>query len=153
MMEKAICKMDIMRPRWMTNWERVAARLYAFLPCHRSTCLTYLNSVMEISEARAAWLPSLPTMPNPIEASWIIPTSLPPSPMPALQSTTKVHDTASDLFEFLRDESLLSWRAPTANDSWCFTSHVEEQVRGVAVENAGQSWPVAEQHLLCVVVL
>ena len=36
-----------------------------------------------MSDARAAWLPSLPTMPRPIEASWIIPTSLPPSPIPA----------------------------------------------------------------------
>ena len=38
---------------------------------------------MEISEANAAWLPSFPTIPKPIDASWIIPTSFPPSPIPA----------------------------------------------------------------------
>ena len=37
-----------------------------------------------MSEARAAWLPYLPTIPKPIDANWIIPTSFPPSPIPAL---------------------------------------------------------------------
>lgn len=36
-----------------------------------------------MSDAKAAWLPYFPTIPKPIEANWIIPTSLPPSPIPA----------------------------------------------------------------------
>ncbi len=36
-----------------------------------------------MSEAKAAWLPYLPTIPKPIDANWIIPTSFPPSPIPA----------------------------------------------------------------------
>jgi hypothetical protein len=71
-------------PRWITNWDNAAALLYAFLPCHNKICLVYLNYFMEISEANAAWLPSFPTIPNPIDASCIIPTSFPPSPIPAL---------------------------------------------------------------------
>lgn len=74
----------MIRPRWMTNWESAAARLYAFLPCHNNICLVYLNYFIETSDANAAWFPYLPTIPNPIDASWIMPTSLPPSPMPAL---------------------------------------------------------------------
>lgn len=80
----------MIRPLWITNWLKAAALLYAFLPCQSSKCLAYLNSNMEISEARAAWLPSFPTIPNPIEASWIIPTSLPPSPIPATIDPVKV---------------------------------------------------------------
>ncbi len=37
--------------------------------------------VMEKSAARDACLPSLPTIPSPTSAAWIIDTSLPPSPM------------------------------------------------------------------------
>ncbi len=36
---------------------------------------------MEKSAAKLAWRPSLPTMPTPTSAAWIIDTSLPPSPM------------------------------------------------------------------------
>ena len=36
---------------------------------------------MEKSLAKAAYFPSLPTIPTPTSAAWIIATSLPPSPM------------------------------------------------------------------------
>lgn len=41
-----------------------------------------MNFIMEKSEAKAACLPSLPTIPTPMSAYCIIPTSLPPSPIP-----------------------------------------------------------------------
>ena len=40
--------------------------------------------MIEKSDARAACIPSLPTIPIPISASKIIPTSLPPSPTAAI---------------------------------------------------------------------
>jgi len=40
--------------------------------------------VREKSEARAAYIPSLPTIPSPTSASCIIATSLPPSPTHAI---------------------------------------------------------------------
>jgi hypothetical protein len=45
--------------------------------------LTYLNSKIEKSEAKAAWFPYLPTIPMPTLLICIIPTSLPPSPIAA----------------------------------------------------------------------
>lgn len=44
-----------------------------------------MNLVIEKSEANAAYLPSLPSIPIPISAYYIIPTSFPPSP---IQATT-----------------------------------------------------------------
>jgi hypothetical protein len=41
-----------------------------------------LNFKIEKSLAKAACLPYFPTIPTPISATWIIPTSLPPSPIP-----------------------------------------------------------------------
>jgi hypothetical protein len=40
--------------------------------------------LIEKSEASDAYLPSLPTIPKPTSASWIIATSLPPSPTQAM---------------------------------------------------------------------
>ena len=57
-------------------------RWYASLPCQRSKVFTSLNSLIEKSAAKAACIPSLPTIPTPTSAAWIIPTSFPPSPMP-----------------------------------------------------------------------
>ena len=37
---------------------------------------------IEKSEAKAACLPYLPTIPTPMSATWFIPTSFPPSPIP-----------------------------------------------------------------------
>ncbi len=85
MIENAICKIDMIKPLWITNWLKAAALLYAFLPCHKSKCFVYLNYLIETSDAKAAWLPYFPTIPKPIEANCIIPTSLPPSPIPALK--------------------------------------------------------------------
>lgn len=119
--------MDMIRPRWITNCDSAAALLYAFLPCQRSICLVYLNSFIETSDAKAAWLPSLPTMPKPIDANWIMPTSLPPSPMPALLIGSVLHDGASHNFEFLCNECLLGGQASATNDSRCLPGHFEEQ--------------------------
>jgi len=41
----------------------------------------YLNFSIEKSEASAACIPYFPTIPTPMSASWIIPTSFPPSPI------------------------------------------------------------------------
>ena len=41
-----------------------------------------MNFKIEKSDANAACFPYLPTIPTPISATWIIPTSLPPSPIP-----------------------------------------------------------------------
>jgi len=46
--------------------------------------LRYLNFKIEKSEARAAYLPSLPSIPIPTSAYCIIPTSFPPSPIQAV---------------------------------------------------------------------
>ena len=72
---------EIMRPRWITNWAITAVFLYDSLPCHKTSLERYLNFRIEKSEAKAACLPYLPTIPTPISATWIIPTSLPPSPI------------------------------------------------------------------------
>lgn len=66
----------------MTNWAMTEVFLYASLPCHKTNRDKCLNFKIEKSEAKAACLPSLPTIPTPISATWIIPTSFPPSPIP-----------------------------------------------------------------------
>jgi hypothetical protein len=53
-MENAICNIDIIRPRCITNCDNAAARRYAFLPCHKSNCFVYLNYFIETSDANAA---------------------------------------------------------------------------------------------------
>mmetsp|Transcript_1000 Transcript_1000/g.3349 ORF Transcript_1000/g.3349 Transcript_1000/m.3349 type:complete len:223 (+) Transcript_1000:316-984(+) len=50
-------------------------------PCTNISGTMWRNCVMAKSAARAACCPSLPMMPTPTWASWIIATSLPPSPM------------------------------------------------------------------------
>lgn len=59
-----------------------AERLYESLPCHNNKVFIALNYKIEKSAAKAACLPSFPTIPTPISAAWIIPTSFPPSPIP-----------------------------------------------------------------------
>lgn len=65
----------------MTNCAITAPRLYEFQPCQRIKCLRSLKLSIEKSDARAACLPSLPTIPTPICAFLIIATSFPPSPI------------------------------------------------------------------------
>lgn len=50
-------------------------------PCHRIKSLICSNFYIEMSAAKAACLPSLPSIPIPIWDTRIIPTSLPPSPI------------------------------------------------------------------------
>jgi|JI10StandDraft_1071094.scaffolds.fasta_scaffold526860_1 hypothetical protein len=66
----------------MTNCAISAVFLYASLPFHNNNFDKCLNFIIEKSEAKAACLPYLPTIPTPISAYCIIPTSLPPSPIP-----------------------------------------------------------------------
>jgi hypothetical protein len=74
----------MIRPLCITNYESKADLLYDSLPCHNINFLRYENSKIEKSEANDAYIPSLPTIPIPTSASRIIPTSLPPSPTPAI---------------------------------------------------------------------
>ena len=55
--------------------------LYANLPCHSSNGPMCLNLRIEKSDAKAAYIPSLPTIPTPTSAAYIIATSFPPSPI------------------------------------------------------------------------
>lgn len=73
---------EMIKPLWMTNWAITAVFLYASLPCQSKSLDKCLNFKIEKSEAKAACFPSFPTIPTPMSAYWIIPTSLPPSPMP-----------------------------------------------------------------------
>jgi hypothetical protein len=73
---------DITNPRWITNCAITDVFLYDNLPCHNTKRVKSLNLRIEKSDAKAACLPYLPTIPTPISATWIMPTSLPPSPMP-----------------------------------------------------------------------
>lgn len=57
--------------------------MYASLPCHNISLEISLNFNILKSLANAACLPYLPTIPTPISAYCIIPTSLPPSPIPS----------------------------------------------------------------------
>ena len=80
---KEVDKKDIISPLCIINCASNADLLYESLPCQSKMVLKCLNLVMEKSEARAAYLPSFPSIPSPTSACKIIPTSLPPSPMPA----------------------------------------------------------------------
>ncbi len=66
----------------MTNWAITDVFLYESLPCQRTSLVKCLNFKIEKSDANAACFPSLPTIPTPTSATWIMPTSLPPSPIP-----------------------------------------------------------------------
>lgn len=66
----------------MIKLDNNADLLYDNLPCHKSNDCTFLNFSIEKSAANAACLPYLPTIPTPTSAACIIPTSLPPSPIP-----------------------------------------------------------------------
>ncbi len=66
----------------MINEASKALLLYESLPCQSNKVFTFLNSMIEKSAASAACLPYLPIIPTPTSAAWIIPTSLPPSPIP-----------------------------------------------------------------------
>ena len=65
----------------MTNCAITAVLLYANLPCHNNNTARYLNFNIEKSLAKAAYFPSLPTIPTPTSAAYIIATSFPPSPI------------------------------------------------------------------------
>lgn len=73
---------EIIKPLWITNWAITAVFLYANLPCQSTNLDKCLNFNIEKSDAKAACLPYLPTIPTPMSATWIIPTSFPPSPIP-----------------------------------------------------------------------
>ena len=75
---------EMIRPLWNTNYDKMEDLRYESLPCHRTSFPRWLNSVIEKSEAREACMPSLPSIPIPISASKIMPTSLPPSPIAAI---------------------------------------------------------------------
>lgn len=73
---------DIMKPRWMMKLASKELLTYESRPCQKSSIFKSLNYFIEKSAAKAACIPSLPTMPIPTSAAWIIPTSFPPSPIP-----------------------------------------------------------------------
>lgn len=72
----------MINPRWIIKLDKNADLLYESLPCHKRRGLTFLNFKMEKSAANAACLPYFPTIPTPTSEACIIPTSLPPSPIP-----------------------------------------------------------------------
>ena len=72
---------DITKPLCITNWAITEDLLYANLPCHKRRGLISLNFKIEKSLAKAAYFPSLPIIPTPTSAAWIIATSFPPSPI------------------------------------------------------------------------
>lgn len=82
--QKIACITLMIMPLWMMNWERTQLRLQQFRPCHKRSVVRQENYVIEKSEASAACIPSLPQIPIPTSADWIIPTSLPPSPIPKI---------------------------------------------------------------------
>lgn len=77
---------EMMKPRWMMKFTSSELRMYDSRPCQNSSVFRSRNSLIEKSAASAACIPSLPTIPTPTSAAWIIPTSLPPSPMPSTDS-------------------------------------------------------------------
>lgn len=74
----------MINPLWITNYDNAADHLYDSLPCHNKSSLKWENWEIEKSAAREAYIPSLPTIPIPTSASWIIATSFPPSPTDAV---------------------------------------------------------------------
>ncbi len=76
---------DIIRPRWNTNYDKIALRLYDNLPCHNINFFMSPNFFTLKSDANDAYKPSFPSIPIPTSASKIIPTSLPPSPTAAIR--------------------------------------------------------------------
>jgi hypothetical protein len=70
-------------PLCIINYDNKALLLYDNLPCHNNRIFSALNLSTEKSEAKAAYLPSFPSIPIPTSADYIIPTSLPPSPIVA----------------------------------------------------------------------
>jgi len=72
----------MMKPLCMMKLANNADLLYDRRPCHNKSVKTFLNFRIEKSAANAACLPSLPTIPTPTSAAWIMPTSFPPSPIP-----------------------------------------------------------------------
>lgn len=77
---------EIIKPLWMMKLARRELRMYESLPCQKSKVFRSLNSFIEKSAANAACIPYLPTIPIPTSAACIIPTSLPPSPIPKTDS-------------------------------------------------------------------
>ena len=75
---------EMIIPRCTTNYESEALRLYESLPCQMISFLISQKRRTEKSAASEACMPSLPTMPRPTSAFWIMATSLPPSPMHAI---------------------------------------------------------------------
>lgn len=73
---------DIMNPLWIIKLAKRDVLLYDNLPCQKRRVFKSRNSIIEKSAAKAACIPYLPTIPTPTSAAWIIPTSLPPSPIP-----------------------------------------------------------------------
>ena len=101
------CTTAIIKPLWKTNWERTAERRYESLPCQRTSFFKSLNLLIEKSEARAAYSPSLPSIPMPTSDSIIMPTSFPPSPIeailfPLVQCLREMHTSAFCVGEHLQ---------------------------------------------------
>ena len=108
----------MINPLWMIKLERKADLLYESLPCHKSSAWTFLNLRIEKSAARAACLPSFPTIPTPTSDAWIIPTSFPPSPIPK----------TADFYPFF-----LLFFTPEVNVLFCSGEHRQHITLGICI--------------------
>ena len=91
MHENINCIAEIMKPLWIMNEPNKDDLWYESLPCQNNNVFRSLNSFTEKSAAKAACIPSFPTIPTPTSAAWIMPTSLPPSPIPKTASFFCLH--------------------------------------------------------------
>mmetsp|Transcript_2771 Transcript_2771/g.8937 ORF Transcript_2771/g.8937 Transcript_2771/m.8937 type:complete len:212 (+) Transcript_2771:1028-1663(+) len=105
----------------MTNCPNRAERLYELRPCHRSRRDRKENCRMEKSDASDACFPSLPTMPKPTSAAWIMATSLPPSPIAAIclpvAARRSITTSAFWVGEHRQHTTAGAWTAHNANSS------------------------------------
>ena len=65
---KTACITEMINPLWITNYDNKALLLYDNLPCQSNNTFKYLNLSIEKSEAKAAYFPSLPSIPIPTSA-------------------------------------------------------------------------------------
>lgn len=67
--------------------------------------------------------------------------------------TIKLHNSASQNFKFLSDQSFLSGQTAAANNSRCFASSFKEQTWIVTIQNASEGSAVYKQYLFCAFIL
>mmetsp|Transcript_123244 Transcript_123244/g.359852 ORF Transcript_123244/g.359852 Transcript_123244/m.359852 type:complete len:245 (+) Transcript_123244:818-1552(+) len=89
----------------MKKQRNVAIRRYAFLPWQKTRFPRNLNWEMAMSHACTAADPSLPRMPTPMWAPWIIGTSFAPSPMESVMALAFCLLTSSTSSRFCMGES------------------------------------------------